>query len=124
MKVKWRQHGIILVTLLAIVAIARDVWIAAQLTPLQQVQRYGYSFLHNHRPFNYYYNFLLPQIGSIVFLYGCYLWISLVIVPKIHLDKLPKTGIQTFKRFVWIIFQLLIICILLGPGVNFASFYI
>jgi len=110
--------------MLAMVAIAHDLWIAVQLTPQKRIAIYAYSFIQNHRTFNYYYNFLLPQIGSVIFLYGCYLWISLVIVPKMNIGRMPKTGAEVLKRVISIIAQILSICILLGPCVNFASYYI
>jgi two-component system LytT family sensor kinase len=121
MKVKWQQHGIILATLLALILIGCYIGNAFDLTAshaAQLLQRYPQqSATLSHIKF-----ILLPQVGSVLLLYGCYIWINLGIVPMFR-NALNKDGAQLFIRLAGGVFQLLVICFLLGPVVNIISFY-
>jgi hypothetical protein len=110
MNVKWREHGVILVSMLLVLFAGHDIQVA--------VRAGSSGAVSNGRPV------LLPQIGSLLLLYGCYLWINLGIVPALRRKVLGQRGASLLRGLLLAGLQLIVICFLLGPGVNFASFYI
>jgi len=112
MKVRWRQHEIILVTILLGILVFHYLY---DITEWQ---------IHDHPPaFNYYYKFLLPQFGFALFIYACYLWINLVILPLLRRDIAHQKGYEFLKTWMIIVLQVLLISFLLGPCLNFVLFY-
>ncbi len=122
MKIKWREHGLILVTTVLVIVIGYYVIDTGNVAS-KQAAILSRTFAQHHQSFNFYYNLLWPQIGSLLFLYGCYLWINLVILPMMRKDVPNKTGIPLLKTLLIIALQIFVISFLLGPGVNHASFY-
>ncbi len=122
MKVKWQQHGLILATLLALILIGCYVANAFNITALQaeQLQK---QFQNNNLTANYIKAILLPQIGSILLLYVCYIWINKGIIPPLRHAVLNKRGTRLLTRVAGAALQLVAICFLLGPVVNIISFY-
>ncbi len=122
MKVKWQQHGIILATLLALILIGCYIGNTFDLTAshaanlLQRFPQQSATLSHIKV-------ILLPQIGSVLLLYGCYIWINLGIIPLLRRAILNKNGTVLFTRLAVGIFQLAVISFLLGPVVNIVSFY-
>ncbi len=126
MKAKWRQHEIILVTMIAVFTIMRRIiWLFN-----------GVPFIEN---FKFYHNILLLQ-GIILFLqYACYLWLNKLVIAKLALPKtlwqpvmaavVNKTRIPVkpilliIAKYFFIVAQFIIIIYLLGPVCNFAEFY-
>lgn len=110
MNVKWREHEIILITMLLVLFVGHDIQAAVRLSasPANPVRG----------------AVLLPQIGSLFLLYGCYLWINLGILPVLRRKVLDPAGMPLLRTLFFAGLQLGVICFLLGPGVNFASFYI
>jgi two-component system LytT family sensor kinase len=118
MKVRWREHEFVLVTITTFIVIGAHLWDAWRITPQQINSTYAELYLKHHIPFNYFTRVLLPQIGSTLVLWLAYMWMNKIIIS--HL----LSGVKTVSRGLLIALQLIIIIYLLGPGINFASFYI
>jgi sensor histidine kinase YesM len=113
MKVKWREHGFILVTLLTLITIAADI---NDLKPLNQ-DVLAVPYMKAHIPFNHVQNILMPQIGVVVLLYLLYLWINKLTVPMLLRAKNKRWA------YVFVVLQWLLISYLLALGVNIGSYY-
>ena len=118
MKVRWREHEFVLVTITTVIVIGAHIWDAWRITPVQINNTYAELYLKHHILFNYFTRVLLPQIGSTVFLWLIYTWINRLLIPQLLND------VKTLSRGLWVVLQLILIVYLLGPGINFASFYI
>lgn len=136
MKVRWREHEVIFVTIISAIILAGYLWAMHQVSPAQ----FAGPFINNHVPFNFYRNVLLPDIGVGILIYLSYLWISLYTTPcllfpknfeagtskisasfkKISLQGLARKAI---KKYVWLFIQIGIITILLGTALNIATYY-
>jgi two-component system, LytTR family, sensor kinase len=122
MKVKWQQHGIILATLLALILIGCYIGNAFDLTASHAAHLLK-RFPQQSATLSHIKVILLPQIGSVVLLYGCYIWINLGIIPLLRRAILNQNGMGLFGKLAVGIFQLAVISFLLGPVVNIVSFY-
>ena len=138
MKVRWRQHEMIFVTMLAAIALCGYLWNVHN-TPLDQ---YASPFINTHTPFNLYYNVLLPDIGLALLTYLAYLFINLFIIPRLLFPKkmeagtaqisisltkmkmsLRGMGSKVLKKIVWLILQICLIVLLLGTADNIATYF-
>jgi len=117
MKIRWREHEIILASGIALFAIKGYIWKMLRLTP-SEMNHIHEAFIKNHIQFNYFSRILLPQIGCIVLLWLCYMWINRFIIPAItrRSSRLPFIILGAIA-------QLFIISYIIGPGINFISFY-
>jgi two-component system LytT family sensor kinase len=121
-KLRWRQHELIFVTLFVVVRIAGYIW--DLLNSEQQFESTDViPYAHYHLHFNYYKNLLLPQVGSVLLLYGCYLAVNLVIVRLLRkLSFKAETAVILRK----ILLAMVIFCLiswLLAWGINVATYY-
>ena len=123
MKVRWRDHVIMLVTIVAAISVAGYLLRMFNLSSEQIETIYAAPFVRNQVPFNYYRNILLPQIGSVLLLYVGYLSINLFIVPLLKKLLLKETGFNFFKRIAFIALLILSISYLLALGINVAGYY-
>ncbi|HXL57465.1 MAG TPA: histidine kinase, partial [Chitinophagaceae bacterium] len=112
MKVRWRQHEMTLVTMLAAILLARYLWMMYNTTS----QQFADPFINNHVPFNFFRNVLLPDLGMGLIIYLCYLWISIYTIPRLLSRKEFK------KKYLWLIIQILSIIFLLGTALNVANY--
>lgn len=117
MKIRWREHEMSLISGIALIDIAGYLWKMLRLTPWQTAHIQE-AFIKNNIPFNYFSRILVPQIGCIVLLWLCYRWVNRFVVPVIT-HPASKSPI----RIAWAVLQLLIISYIVGPGINFISFY-
>jgi sensor histidine kinase YesM len=123
MKVRWREHEMIFVTILVVAQII--VYSSEIYTPSNA--RLGFEpaarFKENGIPFVYWRNVLMPQIFSVLLVYSAYLAINLLILPqfkKITFDDFEKMlSIKTLKA----ILSVVIVAYLLALGINICSFY-
>ncbi|HKB45879.1 MAG TPA: hypothetical protein VKC90_15890, partial [Chitinophagaceae bacterium] len=111
MKVRWRQHEMTLVTMLAAILLARYLWMYNTTS-----QQFADPFIDNHVPFNFFRNVLLPDLGMGLIIYLCYLWISIYTIPRLLSPKEFK------KKYLWLIIQILSIIFLLGTALNVANY--
>ena len=113
MKVRWRQHGFALVTLLTLLTIAFDI---NDCKPLNQ-DELAIPYTKAHIPFNHVQNILLPQIGVVLLLYILYLWINGLTVPAFLRAQNKRWA------YLLVLLQWLLISYLLALGVNVGSYY-
>jgi hypothetical protein len=135
MKVRWRQHEMIFVSMLAAIMLGGYLWRMYN-TALQQ---YARPFINNHVPFNLFRNVLLPDIGLGLLLYCTYLFLNLVTIPrlispekleagmaqiKVSFKKIIISGLagKILKKISWLIAQFVLIVLLLGTAYNAAVY--
>ena len=94
-KIRWREHELLLVTIVVILGIAGYIWKIFDLSWDHLEQIYGEPFISNGIPFNYYRNILLPHTGLMLLLYLCYLRMNLFILPRLFQTDATEKG--TFK---------------------------
>jgi two-component system LytT family sensor kinase len=136
MKVRWRQHEVILVTLTAAFLMVSYLWAMYHVTPGQ----FADPFIHTKTPFNFYKNVFLPDIGNGVLVYLSYLILHFFTVPRllfpkkfeagtskisISFKKIHLQGLATkiLKKYTWLIIQIGCIILLLGTVLNIAIYY-
>lgn len=137
MKVKWREHEMIFVTIIAAITFSGYVW-GVHNTALEQ---YATPFINNHVPFNLYKNILLPNIGMGLLIYISYLIINLYTIPRLLFPKkiqggTSKIGVSFSKislqgmakkillEYTWLLIQLFLIIFILGTCYNIAIYYL
>ena len=117
MKIRWREHESSLMINIALFIIVGYVWQMFKLSPQQIKNEYAIGFLKEHIPFNYYIRVLLPQIASVLILLAAYFWINRLIIPQLVSAK------NIFLSLITSALQLIVVIYLIGPGINFMSFY-
>jgi two-component system, LytTR family, sensor kinase len=144
MKVRWREHEIILVTITAACALIsyslymRDETAMSQLKNLWDNNRNPLSQSKFH--FNLYRNVLVPGIGMGLLIYLSYLWIALYTIPRLLSPKkfeagtakisfsFKKTSLQGMARklvreYAWLFIQIVLLTFLLGTAMNIAIYF-
>lgn len=118
MKARWRQHEATLVNLIGTMLVARYAWEWIHLSAQQIDAQYGAPFIRDHEHFNYFTRVLLPQIASIIILQLAYFRVNKLIA-------LCASGARKKSAFTYsgAILQAIIIAFIIGPGINFLSFY-
>ena len=139
-KVRWREHELLLVTILSILGIAGSIW------PIFHSQEeldlaYGSPFHSNGLPFNYYLNVLLPQAGLLILFYLCYLRMNLYILPRLLQTESIVRGTfklnfslagriemegaagEALKRTLQALFYTFVLTLFLGAGWGIAEYY-
>jgi len=66
-------------------------------------------------------HYLLPQAGSLLLLFGAYLWLNLLIIPMTVEAVTSIAG--RWRRITSVCFEVLLLVYMLGPVVNYISFY-
>lgn len=126
MKVRWRQHEFILVTLFAIMAACTYLFRLFN----------GASFAENAR---FYKDILWLEYITLIIQYGCYVWLNKFIIPKLFIPKdkwkafintvangkglTAKAIVLITLKCLWLLLQFLVIIYLLGPVSNFAAYF-
>ena len=118
MKVRWREHEAALIIIIAGIFISRYVWEMLRLSGQQIDAQYAAPFVNAHLSFNYYIRVLFPQIGSILILLLAYLWINKLIALCVS-----PAGRKSVLVCLGAILQVMILMYIIGPGINFLSFY-
>lgn len=103
MKIRWREHEAVLMNITAAILICKYVFDAAQMSgPVTMILI----------------NTLIPRIATVILVWLCYFWVNRIILPELFAEKLRTWEITLA------ILQVFIIAYILGPLVNFASYYI
>jgi hypothetical protein len=123
MKIRWREHETIFVTVLAVGETIR--LLANRYNPSfeQTIAFFTARFNDNGFPFNVWSNMLLPQAGAILLVYLCYLSINGLIVPaikKISFADVEKLLAVNVLRPVGLV---VVTAYFLAIGVNILSYY-
>ena len=83
MHVKWKTHELVFVTLLAAAGIGSALLQWHHLTDAQLATEFIPRYMQHGGSFNYVKYVLLPQIGSVLLLYGCYWAVNGLILPML-----------------------------------------
>lgn len=123
MKVRWREHEIIFVTILVAAQIIISLLKMYNPSYEQSGIDFAYRFKENGISFIYWRNVLLSQICSLLLMYLGYLSINLLILPSIK-----KISFNDFEKLLTIniikpILAIVVISYLLAIGVNIISYY-
>ncbi|MET0466370.1 MAG: histidine kinase [Chitinophagaceae bacterium] len=95
MKIRWRDHELIFITVLVISQVC------VYLMELYDASRgmiqidYAKGFRDNGFPFTYWKQVFLPQMGAVLLLFGAYLCINLLIIPQIR-----RISFKDVERFI------------------------
>jgi len=122
-KLRWREHEMIFVTILMVMQIILPVLIGQEAFAGHPGPDFAARFTENGLSFVYWKNVLLPQVASVVLLYLVYLLINLVILPLIK-----KISFEDFEKLLSLKSLLAVLAItgtayLLAIGINVISYY-
>jgi two-component system, LytTR family, sensor kinase len=123
MKIRWREHEMIFVTILAVALIILSLLRLYNPSFEQPATDIEARFDGNGLPFNYRRNVLIPQSASILLMYLGYLSINLLIVPsvkKISFNDIEKLFTVNILKTILVIVS---VSYLLAIGVNVISYY-
>ncbi|WP_285056659.1 sensor histidine kinase [Pedobacter ginsengisoli] len=84
-KVKWKTHGLIVITLILVTVTVKYLWIA--LINPGDLEAYELAFQRNHLAYDIYLNFLWPQIGLLLVFYATYLCLNFFTIPVLFRNK-------------------------------------
>lgn len=120
MKVKRSAQGLILVTIIVLIIIAKYTWsVFTETSNLYYgIAYYQLIYKNNHLLFNKYTNILLPEIGSVILFYLSYLWINFFTIPIFLSAKRKKVF-----TYLWAALQLFSVGYLLALGINATTYY-
>jgi two-component system LytT family sensor kinase len=140
-KIRWREHELILVTIICLSGIAGYCWKIFSFSSARLETWYGRPFSDNHLVFNYYINVLLPRIGVFLMVYLCYLRMNLFILPRLLQTGAKEKGAfdlhfslsgriamegaagETLKKSLWAMGYTFLLILLLGAGWGIALYY-
>ena len=91
-KIRWREHELILVTVICLSGIAGYCWRIFAVSSADLDAWYGKPFTEHHLIFNYYLNILFPRAGIFLLAYLCYLRMNLFILPRLLQEGAKERG--------------------------------
>jgi two-component system LytT family sensor kinase len=103
MKIRWREHEQLLVSLSTAILIGKYVYDIFRLPEIK---------------LDYLTSVLAPQIASVMLIWLCYFWLNRIVIPGIVAGK------RLLLKIPLALLQVLLIAYLLGPVLNFISFYL
>ena len=124
MRLRWREHERILITMIALLTLGAWWWRMYQVSYKPNNPVYATPFTI---PFNYYIHVFLPQVAPVLLLYFCYLWINLRIVPGFlshgkEVSGNRKPGLIGFLGIhPWETVQVLLLVFFLGTGFTISA---
>jgi two-component system, LytTR family, sensor kinase len=134
MKLRWRQHEMILVNIVAAVLLISYLH-GIHSTDIAQ---YKEPYINNHLSFDLYKNVVFPDLGLGVLIYVVYMLLNLYSIPrllksagmgtkhiqfsqsKISFSPLAK---KIFRKYSWFFLQTIMIVTILGSALNLAVYY-
>ncbi|MEC5144874.1 histidine kinase [Chitinophaga sp. 212800010-3] len=123
LKIRWRKHEMIWVSLITVIAIIRCCWNWATLTPKQLESVYLIVYNSNKTPFtNYYTNVWLPQIVSILIFYVSYMIINRLIIPSVKSLFLKEMTGKIIKKICRLAGVLVLLVFLILFGTNLSAY--
>ena len=136
MKVRWRQHEIILVNTISAILLISYLWRIHNTS----TEQFSTPFENNHVAFNLYKNVVLPDLGMGLLVYLSYMWLNLFTIPRLLFPKkfeggtskitisLSKISLQGMAKkilikYSWLLIQIFLIIIVLGTALNIAVYF-
>jgi len=94
MKIRWREHELVFVTIAAIIFITSYFWFIYHLSPEYISMSYAGPFIDTHTPFSLLRNVIIPDISMCLLIYAAYLFINRVTIPRLllTLQHVNKAG--------------------------------
>jgi hypothetical protein len=140
MKVRWREHEAILVTIVVAVLMGSYFWRIFRLSPDDIKTVFAAPFIYHHVPFNLYRNVILPDIGMGLLAYLCYLYVNYVVFPRFFQlkkdnnvsEKTPGSFgnilLQIFiikkgKQYLVLLMQIFLVSIILLFGITVSAYF-
>jgi two-component system LytT family sensor kinase len=102
MKIRWREHEAALITITTAILIGKYMYDMFRMSGLGLNKIAG---------------ILMPQIATAILLWLAYFWVNRTIIPTFANKK-------SRVQITWAVFQLFLVAYLIGPVINFASFYL
>jgi two-component system LytT family sensor kinase len=132
MKVRWKEHEMIFVTMAVAMTIAADIW--------TKDNNGAKHFAEAKVTFNLFVNVLMPQIGRILLIYLAYLVINFFTIPRLFFPKKFEAGTSKMSlsfskislegmakkilfKYSWLIIQIVLIGFLLGSAFTIFAYY-
>jgi hypothetical protein len=137
---RWREHEVLLVTILFLTAMAGSIWPVFKYPTIKLDEWQGQAFRDAHLSFNYYSNVLFPHAGVLLLSYVCYLWMNFYIMPRLVQAGAPAVGSfkvafgrggivaegksgLVIRRLVWGLLNVFLLLVVLGIGWGIAYTY-
>ncbi len=111
MKIRWKYHELLFVTMATVVIIAGYTG--------QSNIGLDTPFIQNHVPFHSFRNVLGPEIGMMLIIYLAYLFINSYTIPRLFSLSLKKI----LKNILWFLLQFFLIGFVLGTALNLSIYF-
>jgi two-component system LytT family sensor kinase len=109
MKLRWKQHELIFISIATAVIIAGYIGNSGT--------GFDALFIQHHVPFNAFRNVLGPEIGMTLIFFLSYLFINFYTIPRF---EIPVRKVIT--KFLWLLIQFLFIGLVLGTALNLSIY--
>ncbi|MBZ5857255.1 sensor histidine kinase [Flavihumibacter profundi] len=122
MKIRWREHELLLITILAVVQVI-NILMNAYHAGYEDIRQLTERFSQAALDFNYGWNVLLPKVGSVVLFYCTYLAINKLLIPllrKISFNEIEKILSASIARAFALVITF---SFLLALGANLFSYF-
>jgi two-component system, LytTR family, sensor kinase len=134
MKLRWRQHEMILVNIVAAVLLIHYL----EQIHSTDIAQYAQPYINNQVSFDLYRNVVFPDLGMGILIYLVYMLLNLYSIPrllksegmstqrmqfswsKVSFSPLAK---KVFLKYSWFFFQAILIVIVLGSALNLAVYF-
>jgi hypothetical protein len=140
LKIKWRQHEMILATAITLIIGAGYAWHIFHLLPENISNEYSNAFTENHVAFNLYRNVIFPDVAVALSIYLTYIilnvfTVSRLLSPKkfqagtakiaVSLSKINFQGLakNILRKYTWLFIQLVLMIFILGCVFDIATYY-
>lgn len=123
MRVRWREHEMIFVTILVVTQILIALVNLDNSSFEHSQADFAEVFSANRIPFTYWKNVLVPELGIVLLMYLCYLSVNLLIIPMARKIPFGYTEKLRIKNVLIPFAIILIVGLFLALGVNAISYY-
>jgi len=128
--IRWRSQEFLLVTIVILAGMGGTIRPIFEMSSDQLNENYGVGFANANLSFDYYRNALLPHLGFLALLYGCYCWMNGYIIPYFLRGLPPDMSGPGFRlamhpgRIIWCLLNVFLLAALLGIGWGDAYSYL
>lgn len=118
MKVRWRDHEMLIVAILTLWQISK-VLLNLSAHSIEELQtEFAIRFKENEIPFSYWRNVILPQLASPILIYVIYLLVNLIVLPSFK--RISANDIERLlsKQVVKAVGSVVLVSYILAIGIN------
>ena len=141
MKIKWRQHEMILATAVILMITISYAWNIWRLSPETINVRYANVFKEMHVPFNLFRNVILPDVSSCITSFTSLTCLLIYLQYRVYcfrknLRQGLKAAYNTFKaviscwfqkkylkKYAWLLIQIILIVLILAIAFDIATYF-